>query len=64
MLDCCLHPHQHHNAIFEKYGDKRYKRASHFVQAELDRGFTPQDVVSNHPAAFANVYDERQFCGY
>ncbi|KAL8783914.1 MAG: hypothetical protein Q9195_009245 [Heterodermia aff. obscurata] len=64
MLDCCLHPHQHHNAIFEKYGDKRYKRASHFVQAELDRGFTPLDVGSDHPAAFANGYDERQFCSY
>ena len=64
MIECCDNPQKHHAAIFDKYGDKRYKRASHFVQSELDRGFRVLEVAPNHSAAFASIYDERQFCGY
>ncbi|RMZ85540.1 hypothetical protein DV737_g553, partial [Chaetothyriales sp. CBS 132003] len=39
LLECCENARKHHAAVFNKYGDKRYKRASAFVQAELQRGF-------------------------
>ncbi|KAL2075148.1 hypothetical protein VTL71DRAFT_90 [Oculimacula yallundae] len=39
MLECCENPLKHHAAVFEKYSDRRYKRASQFVQAEMVKGF-------------------------
>lgn len=39
LLDCCEDPAKHHRAVFDKYCDKRYKRASAFVQTEIQRGF-------------------------
>lgn len=39
MLECCEDPHRHHQAIFEKYSDRRFKRASLYVEAEIQRGF-------------------------
>lgn len=36
---CCIAAQKHHNAVFEKYTDKRYKRASTFVLAEMEKGF-------------------------
>lgn len=40
MLSCCEDPQKHHTAIFDKYSDKRFKRASYFVQTEVQNGFT------------------------
>lgn len=40
ILSCCDDPLKHHQAVFDKYGDKRFKRASYFVQSELDKGFS------------------------
>lgn len=39
MLECCENPRKHHSAVFEKYTDKRYKRASTFVAGEMEKGF-------------------------
>lgn len=39
IWECCKDAQQHHNAVFEKYTDKRYKRASTFVRGEMQRGF-------------------------
>lgn len=39
MIECCDYPQRHHAAIFDKYTDKRFKRASHFVENELNKGF-------------------------
>ncbi|KAJ9650968.1 B-type cyclin [Neophaeococcomyces mojaviensis] len=39
ILECCEDPRKHHQAVFNKYCDKRYKRASAFVETELQRGF-------------------------
>jgi len=39
MLECCEDPHRHHAAVFEKYSDRKYKRAALFVQTELVKGF-------------------------
>jgi len=40
MLECCEDAQRHHQAIFEKYSDRRFKRASLYVEAEVHRGFT------------------------
>ncbi|EON64113.1 hypothetical protein W97_03343 [Coniosporium apollinis CBS 100218] len=39
MLECCEHPQKHHSAVYDKYADKRYKKASRFVEGELANGF-------------------------
>ena len=39
MLECCYQPQKHHLSIYEKYTDKRYKRASQYVEAEIAKGF-------------------------
>ncbi|KAF2817740.1 uncharacterized protein BDZ99DRAFT_484499 [Mytilinidion resinicola] len=39
MLECCESPQKHHSAVYEKYCDKRYKRASLFVESEVAKGF-------------------------
>ncbi|KAH8722707.1 cyclin-like protein [Phaeosphaeriaceae sp. PMI808] len=40
ILECCDNPQKHHAAVHEKYTDKRYKRASIFVEAEISKGFS------------------------
>ncbi|KAL1972814.1 hypothetical protein VTN31DRAFT_6356 [Thermomyces dupontii] len=39
MLECCENPMKHHSAIYEKYADRRFKRASLFAEAEISKGF-------------------------
>lgn len=39
MMDCCENPSRHHAAIFQKYADRRFKRASVFVENELATDF-------------------------
>lgn len=39
MLECCEDPMRHHQAIYEKYSDRRFKRASTFVENEIKSGF-------------------------
>ncbi|KAI1438715.1 hypothetical protein GGR50DRAFT_685130 [Xylaria sp. CBS 124048] len=39
LLDCCRHARKHHAAVFEKYSDKRYSRASSYVEEEIGRGY-------------------------
>lgn len=48
MLDCCEEPAKHHSAVYEKYQDKRYKKASLFVEQKLAMGFR---VPVENPAA-------------
>ncbi|GIZ46394.1 hypothetical protein CKM354_000952100 [Cercospora kikuchii] len=40
LLECCQDAQKHHSAVFDKYTDKRYKRASTFVRGEIIKGFT------------------------
>jgi G2/mitotic-specific cyclin 3/4 len=35
ILECCENTQKHHAAVYEKYCDKRYKKASIFAQAEV-----------------------------
>ncbi|RVX75147.1 hypothetical protein B0A52_01424 [Exophiala mesophila] len=44
LLECCEDPRKHHTAVFEKYQDKRYKRAAAFVETEMQRGFQLPDA--------------------
>ncbi|KAF3031531.1 hypothetical protein E8E11_001574 [Didymella keratinophila] len=39
IMECCDAPQKHHAAVYEKYTDKRYKRASIFVETEVAKGF-------------------------
>ncbi|KAI1262460.1 hypothetical protein F5Y18DRAFT_151336 [Xylariaceae sp. FL1019] len=39
VLDCCRHARNHHCAVYEKYSDKRYRRASTYVEEEIKKGF-------------------------
>lgn len=47
LLDCCEDPRKHHNAVFNKYCDKRYKRAAAFVETEVTRGFSINDSYTS-----------------
>lgn len=46
LLECCEDPRKHHAAVYNKYCDKRYKRASAFVETEMQRGFRLPDPVA------------------
>jgi hypothetical protein len=52
MLECCEQPRNHHSAVYEKYSDKRYKRAAIFVESEMQKGFClpspKRDSMGNH----------------
>ncbi|KIW21055.1 hypothetical protein PV08_01634 [Exophiala spinifera] len=47
LLECCDNPRKHHSAVFNKYCDKRYKRASAFVETEIQRGFQLPDYSTS-----------------
>ncbi|KGO36287.1 Cyclin, N-terminal [Penicillium expansum] len=50
LMECCENPRRHHAAIFEKYSDRRFKRASMFVEAELATDFVlPEASALNDP---------------
>ncbi|KAJ4509757.1 B-type cyclin [Exophiala dermatitidis] len=60
LLECCDDPRKHHNAVFNKYSDKRYKRASAFVETEIHRGFRLPDqaaMLSLPQPQLATYYD-------
>ena len=62
MVECCENPQRHHNAIYEKYSDKRFKRAALFVENEMAKGFQVFDVAANSSAscaAFVDPYDSK-----
>jgi G2/mitotic-specific cyclin 3/4 len=50
MKECCENPSKHHSAVFEKYSDRRYKRASLFVQNEMAKGFTLPSMHVSRPS--------------
>ncbi|KAJ5952698.1 uncharacterized protein N7479_011111 [Penicillium vulpinum] len=50
LMECCENPRRHHAAIFEKYSDRRFKRAAMFVEAELATDFVlPEASDLNDP---------------
>ena len=59
MVDCCEDPKTHHVAVFDKYCDRRYKRASLFTETEMEKGFTLPEASAAHVAhtsAFLESY--------
>lgn len=46
MMECCEDPTRHHQAIFEKYSDRRFKRAALYVEAQIKGGFKLLPVAS------------------
>jgi G2/mitotic-specific cyclin 3/4 len=39
ILECCKEPLAHHNAVFTKYSNKKYKQVSILVRDTLAEGF-------------------------
>lgn len=39
IVECCEDARLHHSAVYEKYADRRFRRASLFTEAELERGW-------------------------
>ncbi|KAI9676758.1 MAG: hypothetical protein M1829_002853 [Trizodia sp. TS-e1964] len=50
LMQCLEHPRDHHGALFEKYTERKFKRASLFVQAEMENDF----II---PAAYSLIQD-------
>jgi hypothetical protein len=64
LLECCEDPQKHHSAVFNKYCDKRYKRASAFVETEIQRGFQlpdPTAMVSLPHPSMIPFYDNAPY---
>ncbi|KAL8999368.1 MAG: hypothetical protein Q9169_001794 [Polycauliona sp. 2 TL-2023] len=60
MVECCEDPRKHHAAIFDKYMDKRYKRASLFAETEMRRGFQVLDINSGSTGAWQMACEDSQ----
>ncbi|OHE93212.1 cyclin domain-containing protein [Colletotrichum orchidophilum] len=58
ILECCYTPRKHHLAVFEKYSDKRYKRAAEYVETEIAKGFTLPAVRQSTGRATAYDFAE------
>lgn len=59
MVECCENPQKHHSAIFDKYNDKRFKRASHFVETEMRRGFQVLDILDGS-GSYPELYEPKK----
>ncbi|KAL8647488.1 MAG: hypothetical protein Q9210_005529 [Variospora velana] len=60
MVECCEDPRKHHAAIFDKYTDKRYKRASLFSETEMRRGFQIMDISNNSMSCWQTQFEDSQ----
>ncbi|KAI0157653.1 hypothetical protein GGR57DRAFT_500603 [Xylariaceae sp. FL1272] len=64
VLDCCHHARNHHSAVHDKYSDKRYRRASTYVEEEIKKGFTlPYQQRISMPLS-VDFYDEATRVSY
>ena len=60
MVECCEDARKHHCAVYDKYTDKRYKRASSFAENEMRKGFQLLPVMSTtSTTSFAHAYETR-----
>lgn len=59
MLECCEAPQKHHAAVYDKYTDKRYKRASIFVETELKKGFQLPFVSRDSLAGQSQIWKRK-----
>jgi G2/mitotic-specific cyclin 3/4 len=65
IMECCENPQKHHSAVFEKYADRRYKRASVFVRGEMEKDFmlpsTQPQMSRQSLPAFEEFTDQMPF---
>jgi G2/mitotic-specific cyclin 3/4 len=40
IFECCQLPQRHHSAVYDKFSSPKYKRASLYVEGEIQKGFT------------------------
>jgi len=59
MVECCEDARKHHCAIYDKYLDKRYKRASQFAESEMKKGFQVLDVNTSSLPPYVSLFDDR-----
>ncbi|KAI5806961.1 cyclin-like protein [Geopyxis carbonaria] len=43
LVECCENPKEHHGAVYEKYADRRYKRAALFVENWMSEASSNSD---------------------
>lgn len=53
VRECCENPEKHHNAVYQKYSDRRFKRAAQFVRAEI-RNFALPPIQPYRPSLPSN----------
>lgn len=59
ILECCQSPQKHHNAVYEKYCDRRFKRAAAFVEEQIGRGYTlPYHQSLPRPSMGSTLMDD------
>ncbi|KKZ60687.1 hypothetical protein EMCG_04614 [[Emmonsia] crescens] len=59
ILECCEDPAKHHSAVYEKYSDRRFKRASSFVKGEMMKKFKLPEVAREGSAAhLINLFED------
>ncbi|KAI9640195.1 B-type cyclin [Ciborinia camelliae] len=61
VIECCENARKHHAAVFEKYSDRRYKRASTYVEDQMIKGFQIPGIVRHRPSIPAALRLEPQY---
>ncbi|KAL9002934.1 MAG: hypothetical protein Q9188_004171 [Gyalolechia gomerana] len=61
IVECCEDPRKHHPDIFDKYTDKRYKRASLFAETEMRRGFQILDINTHNVVSLPEPREASDF---
>ncbi|CAD6443811.1 2cd503ec-0659-4498-9648-c2302a1a5d74 [Sclerotinia trifoliorum] len=61
VIECCENARKHHAAVFEKYSDRRYKRASTYVEDQMIKGFQIPGIVRRQPSIPAPLRLEPQY---
>ncbi|KAK8209407.1 cyclin-like protein [Phyllosticta capitalensis] len=62
ILECIQHPQKHHAAVYEKYSDKRFKRASLFVEQEIGKGFELLPIKNKKLAEYEKYHGPFPTC--
>ncbi|KAI9840317.1 MAG: hypothetical protein M1837_001764 [Sclerophora amabilis] len=58
MVECCENPSKHHAAVYDKYSDRRFKRASIFTANEMLKGFKlPEAPSRTSNTSFAGLHE-------
>ncbi|OTA99645.1 hypothetical protein M426DRAFT_67376 [Hypoxylon sp. CI-4A] len=58
LFRCCEKGRKHHDAVFEKYTNRSFKRASLFVEEQIRFGFIPPFQLEFDPDASRDLYQE------